>query len=203
VSVLLSADVGVVAGRGQQRCRKFDPRYDLHATTRGGWPQCARERKRLRIDKGPLGRSAPPSNGTGREPRLLNRLGNECETTVGGSKSANDISGGPYGSRTRLFRLKSGPYASDINAHFDSSRNVRDMVDQQVRCESKWSPLRTCQSVWLPTLFHPFCPQTGRSELRTPRCAGGLRKLSRVGSKKIGNGGAGLQIQPNSRPGPG
>jgi hypothetical protein len=36
LGVFLSADVGVVAGRGQQRRRKLDPRYDLHAARLDG-----------------------------------------------------------------------------------------------------------------------------------------------------------------------
>ena len=31
LGVLLAADVGVIAGRGQQRCRQLDACHDLHA----------------------------------------------------------------------------------------------------------------------------------------------------------------------------
>jgi hypothetical protein len=46
--------------------------------------------------------------------------------------------GAPYGSRTRLFRLKSRPKFNDFKARVDSSCNVPRMEDQMLSYESTW-----------------------------------------------------------------
>ena len=98
--------------------------------------------------------------------------------------SATRDFGAPYGSRTRLFRLKSGSDANDFNVHFDFSRNVPMMEDQRHTAESTYtSPRQMRIRFWRGQLAAPEdefraarrSVRAASSLLRT-QCDGAFRK---------------------------
>src|SRR5262245_22727074 len=82
------------------------------------------------------------------------------------------IHGAPYGTRTRLFRLKSWSKFNDFNGHVDYSCNVPGVEDQMLSYESTWRPSVTKSVIGT-------CPSScaGRSLLNGPEQASIYWKL--------------------------